>query len=499
MTANRCAILSCVLALTFHFAIGQSTVPAANSYSKKQLDLVVQREGEAFIKEPTRVGLSIGIIKDKQTYFYNFGTTEKGTSKAPTQNTIYEIGSVSKTFASLLLAHAVTEKRVSLDDDVRKYLKEAYPNLAYAGKPIRLVHLANTTSALPDNIPDRTTILQQANPDSIPALILKASSTYTKQDFYADLHAVKLDTVPGLIPRHSNAGAQLLAYILESVYQTPYEKLVENYIEKPLQMRSTTSVKAGNLLAVGHNEKGSRMPYHFLDNLEPSGGLRYSTADMVKYLAYQLAETDKAVALSHQPTWGSLDEEALGLNWSIRKTTDNKRQLLHTGGTFGFASYCSFYPELGFGIVVLSNESDRGTQGRLYEVADQIVAGIYGVPPGLQAFQSSLATNDYTHALDAYKAVKKKHPELHLSEEYVNEWGYRLARDGKSKQAIELFKLNVSLHPNSWNTYDSLAEAYEMNGNSTLAVTNYKQSLALNPKNVGAVEHLKKLGAIAGK
>ncbi|UOQ64344.1 serine hydrolase domain-containing protein [Hymenobacter volaticus] len=500
MTANRCAILTWLFASTLSFASAQSTAPATGRNLKSQLDLVVQREGAAFIKEPTRVGLSIGIIKDKQTYFYNFGTTEKGTNKAPTQNTVYEIGSVSKTFASLLLAQAVAEKRLSLEDDVRNYLKGAYPNLAYAGKPIKLLHLANTTSALPDNLPDRSAVLQQANPDSIPALILRAARTYTKQNFYDDLHTVKLDTVPGLIPRHSNAGAQLLAYILENVYQTPYEKLVEKYIEKPLHMQSATSVKAGNnLLAVGHNEKGSRMPYHFIDNLEPSGGLRYSAADMVKYLAFQLAETNKAVVLSHQPTWGSLEEEAIGLNWNMRKTADSKRQLLHTGGTFGFASYCSFYPELGFGIVVLSNESDRGTQGRLYEVADQIVAGIYGVPPGLQAFQSSLATSKYNQALDVYKAVKKKHPDLHLTEEYVNEWGYKLARAGNPKQAIELFKLNVSLHPNSWNTYDSLAEAYEMTGNNALAISNYKQSLALNPKNTGAVEHLKKLGATANK
>ncbi|TYZ08422.1 serine hydrolase [Hymenobacter lutimineralis] len=375
-----------------------------------------------------------------------------------------------------------------------------YPNLAYAGQPIKLVHLANTTSALPDNLPDLTAILQQAPPDSIPALILRASSTYTKQQFYADLHAVKPDTVPGLIPRHSNAGAQLLAYILESVYQTPYEKLVEKYIAKPLQLQSAVQAKAGNSqLAVGHNEKGHRMPYHFIGNLEPSGGLRYSAADMVKYLAYQLAESNKAVALSHQITWGRVDAEAIGLNWTMRQTPDSKRQFVHTGGTFGFASYCSFYPELGFGIVVLANESDPQTQGRLWDLAHQIVEGVYGVPPALQAFRSALASKDHGRALDVYNAVKKTHPELHLSEDAVNEWGYVLARQGQIKQAVELFQLNVDLHPNSWNTYDSLGEAYEMQGNSALAISNYQQSLALNPQNTGAVEHLKKLRVGAGK
>ena len=119
--------------------------------------------------------------------------------------------------------------------------------------------------------------------------------------------------------------------------------------------------------------------------------------------------------------------------------------------------------------------------------------------PALKAFQSDLIAHDYAQAFNTYSTVKKKHPELHLSEGYVNIWGYTLARAGRVKQAIELFTLNVRLHPNSWNTYDSLGEAYEMAGNSALASANYKRSLALNPGNTGAVEHLKKLSETASK
>jgi D-alanyl-D-alanine-carboxypeptidase/D-alanyl-D-alanine-endopeptidase len=61
-------------------------------------------------------------------------------------------------------------------------------------------------------------------------------------------------------------------------------------------------------------------------------------------------------------------------------------------------------------------------------------------------------------------------------------------------QAIEIFKLNVSLYPQSWNVYDSLAEAYENVGDKSSAVKNYERSLAMNPKNDHAVERLKALG-----
>jgi D-alanyl-D-alanine-carboxypeptidase/D-alanyl-D-alanine-endopeptidase len=64
---------------------------------------------------------------------------------------------------------------------------------------------------------------------------------------------------------------------------------------------------------------------------------------------------------------------------------------------------------------------------------------------------------------------------------------------GKKKEALEIFKLNVLLYPDSANVYDSLAEAYEANGNRDLAIRNYKRSLELDPKNTNAVHHLKKL------
>ncbi|WP_324678882.1 serine hydrolase domain-containing protein [Hymenobacter sp. GOD-10R] len=293
---------------------------------------------------------------------------------------------------------------------------------------------------------------------------------------------------------------QLLAYILEDVHQTPYKELLAKYIEKPCGMQDARAFETEvSLLATGYNENGSHMANQSIATMQASGGLRYSAANMVKYLQYQLNERTKAVVLTHQPTWGTSDGEAIGYNWNIAKTVDSKRKLFHSGGSYGFASHCALYPELGFGIVLLANESDRNTQASLYDLSDQIVEGIYGTPAALKAFQQQLLAQNYEQAAAIYKAVKAEHREFYLSEEYVNEWGYKLARAGKTQPAIALFKLNAALYPKSWNTYDSLGEAYEMAGNKSLAVTNYQRSLTLNPKNTGAVEHLKKLGAAANK
>ena len=77
---------------------------------------------------------------------------------------------------------------------------------------------------------------------------------------------------------------------------------------------------------------------------------------------------------------------------------------------------------------------------------------------------------------------------------FANAWGYALLRQGQAQPALEIFKLNVSLFPQSWNAYDSLAETYESTGNKPQAIENYRRSLALNLRNANAVEHLRKLG-----
>jgi Flp pilus assembly protein TadD len=59
--------------------------------------------------------------------------------------------------------------------------------------------------------------------------------------------------------------------------------------------------------------------------------------------------------------------------------------------------------------------------------------------------------------------------------------------------SIRVFQLNVELHPDSWNVYDSLGEAYMDNGDKEMAIQNYKKSVDLNPKNTNGAETLKKL------
>ena len=223
-----------------------------------------------------------------------------------------------------------------------------------------------------------------------------------------------------------------------------------------------------------------------------AGGLRYSTRDMAKFLTAELAAADPAVRLTQQPAWGDPEASAMGLNWVLSRTIDDKPRLRMSGSTFGCASYIEMYPALGYGIILLANRPGE-TQNDLQDLANRALEDIWGKPPALVALETALQADRSGDASRVIATVKRAHPELHLTEDFVNTWAYRVLREGKGAQAIGLFRYNTERWPKSWNAFDSLAEGYETLGDKPNAIANYRKSLALNPSNTHGAEHLKKL------
>ena len=95
---------------TFSIFLFISLLSGYNLYGQVNLDSLVTTLGESFLKNKQGVGLSIGIYNKGVLTFYNFGTTNKTKSNLPTRHTVYEIGSITKTFVSFILATAVIEK-----------------------------------------------------------------------------------------------------------------------------------------------------------------------------------------------------------------------------------------------------------------------------------------------------------------------------------------------------------------------------------------------------
>ena len=120
-----------------------------------------------------------------------------------------------------------------------------------------------------------------------------------------------------------------------------------------------------------------------------------------------------------------------------------------------------------------------------------------GVPASLDAFRSELGRLGFSHAPDAYAAMRKENPNFKLDESTVNSWAYDLMADSHLPEAIDLFKLNVQIYLDSGNAFDSLGEAYMKSGQKQLAIESYGKSLEKDPTNANAKEKLKELEANA--
>jgi Predicted membrane protein (DUF2306)/Tetratricopeptide repeat len=150
--------------------------------------------------------------------------------------------------------------------------------------------------------------------------------------------------------------------------------------------------------------------------------------------------------------------------------------------------------------------------GMLFVLTLVMVAGLFAVTMAIwvpdvkagfdprrsidQTLSATIVSSGIDQALIQYHNLKATQPTIYnFDEDQLNVLGYELLRANKLPEAIRILQLNVEAYPQSSNVYDSLGEAYMDAGDKPLAITNYRKSLELNPKNVGAVKMLQKLGA----
>lgn len=321
---------------------------------KTELQLYVDSVAVAYLNDTINAGLSIGLLLGNEYECFHYGEVEKGTGKLATNETVYEIGSLTKTFTGILLAHAVNDGKVKLDDDIRKYLTGSYPKLTYAGKPILIKHLANHTSGLP-RIPDDLE-KQQSYDESDPY------SNYNKAMMMQYLTTVKIATEPGSMMEYSNLGIGLLGVILEHVYKKALQEMIDAYINKPAGMKNTYFAEADDLninVAKGYREKdGQLTSYWHLGDMKAAGGLRSNMTDMLAFLKANMHETNKDFSLSHAPIPGT-KENNVGYCWMLAKTSKQQTLVWHNGATFGFTSFFGYIPDMKIGVVVLSNSGNN--------------------------------------------------------------------------------------------------------------------------------------------
>jgi CubicO group peptidase (beta-lactamase class C family) len=312
------------------------------------VDNAVDEATTAYIEQANTAGLSIGVLKDGNISTYGYGETVKGKGNLPDANTIFEIGSITKTFTSVILAYYVNEGKLKLTDPITKYLPDsvaANPNL----KGITLLTLSNHTSGL------------ERIPDNFPAITdpLNPYKLYNKKLLFAYLKTCKLNGQPGGQYAYSNLAVGLLGTILMQVTGKIYDQLVADVICKPLKMESTAQHLTPSLqarTALVYNAEGNVTPSWDFDALAPCGALHSTVNDLLAYVKANMNLPDdklgKALELTHQLTFKK--DAKLGLAWHII-TVNGVEYIFHNGGTFGSSSFLAFNRDRNLAVVVLSN------------------------------------------------------------------------------------------------------------------------------------------------
>ncbi|PTT17276.1 hypothetical protein DBR27_01625 [Flavobacterium sp. HMWF030] len=247
---NRIILL---LLLSFNFTLYSQQ--KGNNFSKKEIIEAITKTANNLLKDSKANSVSIAIVKDGKSYIRHFGILEKGKEGKANSNTLFEIASVTKVFTGTLMANAVIEGKINLDDDIRKYLNEPFSNLNFKGNPIRIKDLLTHRTGILTPFPDTKEIRQKYSPDSFLVHKNRLDKSYTKSDFFIALRKVKVDTLPGTTFKYGALGPELCAHILENVYKESYEDQLHQVIFDKLKMNSTRiKLNKNEIVANGNNE-----------------------------------------------------------------------------------------------------------------------------------------------------------------------------------------------------------------------------------------------------
>lgn len=313
-------------------------------------------------------GLSLAIVKNGEVVYsrsYGFKDVERGLP--PTPRTVYGIGSVTKSFTALAILKLVEDSRLSLEDEVSKYVPL---KLEAMGKPIRIHHLLTHTSGIPALAYAEAFIRSSLGLDTV---WLPVS---TPEDVIAFMSDYKqwVHSEPGSRYFYLNEGYVLLGYIVSKVSGMSYEDYVRENILKPLGMSRTyfeeyevsrdPDVAAPYIIDRDGRYVKSRFPY----GIKADGGLLSNCEDMTKYVSmlidrgrYGGVETVSRSSIELMegkyvriPS-GLFKDDSYGYGLTITDEFFGRRLVRHSGSVLVYTAFMGYMPSEGVGVVVLAN------------------------------------------------------------------------------------------------------------------------------------------------
>src|SRR6266513_2210047 len=334
---------------------------AGSAFAQVNIEQIVAQKVQPILpKNGEGGGVAVAVRMGGKTSFFNYGMADNAQNRPVTADSIFNLGSVGKVFATTLLAQAVKNDELSLDDPVAKYITE----LQRGGdvRRVTLGQLASHTSGLP-RVPQQYEHWHRGN--------------YTWPDFVRFLNSWKADPKhePGQQYLYSNAAMVLLRVALERRFNTRFAALMHERITGPLGMSSTALPLPRGLLGragQGYSPMGKPIgpPGQESGGFQwPGAGQIYSSSrDMATFLAANMGELldrrpmENAMARAQQPVFTVNPHFKQGLAWQD-VSAGNLTIVDKNGGLPNTSTYIGFAPQQKLGVVILVNRGKQRATG----------------------------------------------------------------------------------------------------------------------------------------
>ncbi len=325
-----------------------STLHGSAFAADKALQTKIERLAQSYIDAERVVGMSIGVLKGGEATTAHVGRTgAKG--KRPDDDTVYEIGSVSKVFTGILIADAVVRGKVRLDQSAQELLPENVKMPAREDRAITVIDIATHRSGLPrlsDNMPTS----KSDNP----------YADYTSKLAHEFLTKHKLRRSPGEKYEYSNFGMALAGHMISENAKLSYDELLQQRIAEPLGMTSTRVALTESMqqrLATPHSAFGTETSTWEFADMPGAGGIRSSTKDMLQFARSQFSPPDGEIGRALELAWKKHTKKdskgpPMGLGWHFAGDGTTR---WHNGQTGGYHSMLMVNRKAGLAVVLLAN------------------------------------------------------------------------------------------------------------------------------------------------
>lgn len=459
----------------------------------------------ALVQNQQFSGNVLVVDNNKVVYEKSFGYADYSTRTPNTPTITFPIASISKIFTATAILQLKEKGLLKITDRVDKYLP------AFPYPEVTLRHLLSHTSGLPsynaffDNE-------RKEHPDKV----------FTNKDFIQGVVANKKPLIysPGEQGNYDNINYLVLALIVEKLSGTTYESYIKNNILRPAGMKETSLFPLPQQFN-GNEIENYAYPHvylHLYDTVPvKSNSIPYvreywhaygftgfadyvsTIKDLLKFdqawynntLLQQ--ETLKEAFVPVKLNNGQNNRDGFGLGWEVEKDSSMGKMVYHSGAAMGLSSTILRNVSTGQTVIIFDNTHfnahENATKvmmllnGKKVEMPKKSLAILYG---------NVLMSKGATQARQTLETLKNDNDNYYLSEGEMNSLGYdfigkinpyHLPEQHFFIQAIETFKTNVNLFPNSWNAYDSYAEALLVDGQKDEAIKMYRKSIELNPNN----------------